>query len=704
MEHIRIELNEQNVATLILDRRGGSANLIDPAFTRELAQSVDKLEAMNGLKGLIIESAKSTFVAGGDLSLLAGVNDDNASDVEQLLASLKQSFRQMETSGIPIVACLTGSALGGGLELALACHHRIAVRSDHIRVGLPEVTLGLLPGAGGISRVTRMLGLEKAVPILTEGRTYRVTQAQQLGLIDTLVETPEQLRTQALTWIEQHPAPKAPWDQKGFRLPGGSPNSPRIAQMLSIAPAMILKKTQGCYPAANAILAAAVEGAELSIEAAGRIESRYFMPLVRGPVAKSLINTLFFGKNAIDSAARAELASSRTVTTVGIVGAGMMGAGIAWACASKGLNVVLLDADMDRAEKGKGYTEALVAKRFERGQLSSEDGTAIVEGIKPTASMADLAPCNLVIEAVFEDRALKADIYRQIEAVVGPETLIASNTSTLPISSLAKDISEPERFIGLHFFSPVDKMPLLEIIRGRQTAETTVKAALAFSCLIGKTPIVVNDGRGFFTSRVFKQFTYEGMAMLAEGIPPAAIENAAWLAGYPVGPLAVSDEVTLTLMDRIRTQTRQDMETEGQSYHPHSGDAVIDRMLELNRVGKASGAGFYDYPPHGRKVLWPELSEQFSVQTDMDIDVQALKDRFLFVQAIEAMKAMKDGIVTSANEANVGSILGIGYPAWTGGVLNLAHHLGRDRFIARAEALSERFGARFSVAGLDDCF
>lgn len=700
MKHIQLTTSDDGIATLRLDRQDGPANLMDIAFTEELNAAVDKLEGQENLRGVILESTKSTFFAGGDLSMLANVTETNAPQVEHLLTSLKSSLRRLETLGKPVVACLAGSALGGGLELALACHYRIAVNQPSVRIALPEVTLGLLPAAGGVSRIVRMLGLEKAIPFLTEGRQHKPKAGYDLGLIDELVTAPEQLRASALAWIEQNPSVQAPWDVKGFRLPGGTPNSPKIAQMLSIAPAMILKKTQGCYPAANAILATAVEGAELSIDAAQRIETRYFIPLAKGPVAKSLIKTLFFGKNAIENSAKKQLKDAQAFHCVGVVGAGMMGAGIAWACASKGLNVVLLDTDLKRAQKGKDYSEALVAKRQDRGQLSGEAGTALLQHIQPTDVMADLAPCDLVIEAVFEDRAVKADLYQQIQAVVAKNTIIASNTSTLPISSLAQSVDRADQFIGLHFFSPVDKMPLLEIIRGDKTSEDTANAALAFSHQIGKTPIVVNDGRGFFTSRVFKQFTYEGMAMLAEGVPAAAIENAAWLAGYPVGPLAVSDEVTLTLMDRIRTQTRKDCEAEGVTYVAHPGDAVIDRMLENNRVGKASGGGFYEYPKDGKKRLWTNLAELFGGHED--VDLQTLKDRFLFSQAIESLRARHEGIVTSENEANVGSILGIGFPAWTGGTLHFVEHVGVEAFRTRAAELAEQFGDRFSLDGLGD--
>ncbi len=687
---------DNGIVVLTLDRANSKTNLIDDAFTQEFDTVVAELKAQQDLRGVIVESAKSTFVAGGDLALLSTVTDDNANQVIALLDRFRHSLRELETLGKPVVACLNGSALGGGLELALACHHRIAVTNPKTKVGLPEVTLGLLPAAGGVSRITRMLGLEQAIPFLTEGRLHSLSSAQRLGIISQMVTSADEARAEAIAWIDTHPESVAPWDANGFRMPGGLPQSSKTAQLLSIAPAMILKKTQGCYPAANAILSCAVEGATLSMDAAGRLETRYFLPLAKGAVSKNLINTLFFAKNKLEATCRTD--NAQTVTTVGVVGAGMMGAGIAWACAVKGLTVVLVDTDLAKAEKGKAYSESLVHKRLERKQLTAEQGQALLNRIQPSDSFEALRPCELVIEAVFEDRALKADVFRQIQANTSDHALLASNTSTLPISSLAESVNQPETFIGLHFFSPVDKMPLLEIIKGEATNEATVQRALAFAGQIAKTPIVVNDGRGFFTSRVFKTFTYEGMAMLAEGIPAAAIENAAWLAGYPVGPLAVSDEVTLTLMERIRRQTQADMAAENQPFVCHPGDAVIDRMLELNRVGKSSGGGFYQYPSGAKKQLWSGLAEHFGGQASFDL--QTLKDRFLYIQSIEAFRALNDGIVTSKDEANVGSILGFGYPAWTGGAIQFAHQTGLANFVARAHELEQQCGERFNVSSM----
>lgn len=695
MSTVKASVIENQIAIVTFDRDDSKTNLIDAAFTRDLKAEVDSLVANESLKGIVLESAKSTFVAGGDLKMLGSITDENTDEAILLLEDLKASFRSLETMGIPVVACLNGSALGGGLEVALSAHHRIAVDSPSTRVGLPEVSLGLLPAAGGVSRVTRLLGLEKAIPFLTEGKQHRVAEAKTLGLIDEVVSTPEQLRDAALAWIQQNPEAHQPWDKKGYRLPGGLPNSPKIAQMLSIAPAMIKKKTQGCYPAANAILSAAVEGATLSIEAACRIETRYFMQLAKGPVAKNIISTLFFAKNGIESEARGLAKTVKPVSTVGIVGAGMMGAGIAWSCAISGLRVVLIDTDMSSAEKGKAYSQKLAEKRLSRGAWDEEKALHTLSMIDPSDDFAALSECDIVIEAVFEDRALKADVYKQILSAVREDTLLASNTSTLPITGLASSVEKPDQFIGVHFFSPVDKMPLVEIIKGEQTSTASVERALSFVAQIRKTPIVVNDGRGFFTSRVFKMFTYEGMAMLAEGVPAAVIENAAWLAGYPVGPLAVSDEVSITLMDRIRTQTQKDLASEGLEYQPHPGDSVIDRMLEWQRVGKASGAGFYEYPKNEKKRLWSGLESSFPVKEDYDLET--LKERFLFVQAIESLKALDENVLTSVEAGNVGSILGFGYPAWTGGVLQYIRQCGKETFVARANEFVEEFGERFSV-------
>lgn len=693
MTVIRLETDQDRIAHLILDKPGASSNVMDPAFGEDLARCLDELEAMPDLAGVMVRSEKSSFMAGGDLDLLRRVDDGNADTVLGLLNSLKLSFRRLELLHKPVVACLTGTALGGGFELALACSHRIVLDDSRIRLGLPEVTLGLLPAAGGTSRLVRLLGLEAAMPLLTEGRQLAPDAAEHYGLVHERAATPQALFEQAKAFIRTNPEVAAPWDQKGFKVPGGLPNQPRLAPMLSVAPAMIKQKTHGCYPAPVAVLAAAVEGASLDMDAAGRVENRYFMPLAKGTVAKNLITTLFFQKKAIDGGRNRPDAEAEPIGRVGILGAGMMGAGIAWACASKGIPVVLLDVDQSKAEQGKAYSEKLVARRVQSGRWTEPRGQAVLDAIQPTTDVADLAECDLVIEAVFEDRAVKAEITRAAEAVIGPNALLASNTSTLPISSLAEAVADPERFIGLHFFSPVDKMSLVEIIRGERSSDASLARAYDLTKQLGKTPIVVNDGRGFFTSRVFRTYTYEGLAMLAEGVPAAEIENAAWLAGFPVGPLAVMDEVSLGLLEHVRAQTRADLEAEGKTAPTQPGDAVLDRMLALERLGRSAGAGFYDYPSDGPKRLWPGLAEAFGGHAEVPLD--DLKDRLLAIQALESVRILDEGILNSVAEANIGSLFGLGYPAWTGGVLQYINQCGLDAFVGRVKDLAERYGERF---------
>lgn len=693
MTTVRLDTDQNRIAHLILDRPNASSNVMDPAFGEDLARCLDELEAMPDLAGVLVRSEKKSFMAGGDLDLLRRVDDDNADTVLALLNSLKRSFRRLERLHKPVVACLTGTALGGGFELALACTHRIVLDDPRIRVGLPEVTLGLLPGAGGVSRLVRLLGLEAAMPLLTEGTQLAPEAAERQGLVHERAATAEALFDRAEAFIRANPEVSAPWDRQGFKLPGGLPDQPRLAPMLSVAPAMIKQKTHGCYPAPIAVLAAAVEGAPLDIEAAGRIENRYFMPLAKGPVAKNLISTLFFQKNAIDRGWNRPQAEADPIQRVGVLGAGMMGAGIAWACASKGIPVVLLDVTREKAEQGKAHSEKLVARRVEQGRWSEAHGQDVLASIQPTADYADLKDCDLVIEAVFEDRALKAEVTRAVEAAIGARALIASNTSTLPITSLARAVNDPGRFVGLHFFSPVEKMPLVEIIRGEDSSEGSLVRAYDLVKRIGKTPIVVNDGRGFFTSRVFSTYTYEGLAMLAEGVPAADIENAAWLAGLPVGPLAVMDEVSLGLLDHVRAQTRKDLEAEGRPAPERPWDAVLDRMLALERLGRSKGAGFYDYPAEGAKRLWPGLADEFGASATVPLD--DLKDRLLAVQALETVRILDEGVLNSVAEANIGSIFGLGFPAWTGGALHYINQFGLGAFVERATELARRYGARF---------
>ena len=694
MELIRIELDEQRIAHLVLDHPQSPVNTIDLQFGEQFHQAVLKLTELD-CRGVILRSNKTTFMAGGDLALLSQVNDKNAIQVENLLNQLKTDFRTLETLGIPVVALLSGSALGGGFEVALASHHRIAVNHNSIKIGLPEVTLGLLPGAGGTCRLVRLLGLEIAVPLLTEGKLMGVAQGHKLGLLHQLVDTEAELIPAAVTFIQNHDNVKSPWDQKGYKIPGSPIHSSHTQQMLSIAPAMIKKKTQGCLPAPMAVLAAAVEGATMDIEAAGRIESRYFIQLAKGQVSKNLINTLFFQKNQIEHGRfRPTENAPEPISKVGILGAGMMGAGIAWSCAKVGIDVVLLDVDQEKAEQGKTYSEGLIAKRQKRGIPVA--GEEILGRIHPTTNYQELSKCDLVIEAVFENREVKKAVTQAAEAVLPEGTLIASNTSTLPITSLATTVKHPANFVGIHFFSPVDKMPLVEIISGEETRDDSLTRAFDFVRQIGKTPILVNDGRGFYTSRVFQRYVYEGLALLEEGVTAAEIENAAWAAGFPVGPLAVTDEVTLSLIEHIRQQTLADQQTDPSIATDQPGDAVLDKMISLGRIGKAKGEGFYDYPAPKSKKLWPDLATHFQSQPEA-LPLSTIQDRLLYSQALETVRILDEDVLQSTAEANLGSIMGIGFPVWTGGTLQFINQTGLSEFVSRAEELQSQFGERFAV-------
>ena len=699
---IRYEKGQDQIVVLTLDMPGQSANTMNAAYREAMAATLTRLEAeKDEIAGVVITSAKKTFFAGGDLNELIKVDKAQAKAFYDSVLVLKAQLRRLETLGKPVVAAINGAALGGGWEICLACHHRVALDDKSVQLGLPEVTLGLLPGGGGVVRMVRMLGLEKALPYLLEGKKVRPAQALQAGLIDELATDREALLAQSRAWVLANPEVRQPWDNKGYAIPGGTPSHPKVAQMLAIAPSILRSKTQGCFPAPEKILCAAVEGAQVDFDTAHLIETRYFTELVTGQVAKNMIGTFWFQLNQINAGSSRPQGFAPYVTRkVGVLGAGMMGAGIAYVSACAGIEVVLKDITLAAAEKGKAHSAALLDKKVSRGQLTAEQRETTLARIHPTQDDADLAGCDLIIEAVFEDRALKAKVSAAAQNVVGANAVIASNTSTLPISGLATAVPDQAKFIGLHFFSPVDKMPLVEIIKGARTSDETLARGFDFVLHIKKTPIVVNDSRGFFTSRVFGTFTNEGIAMLGEGVAAPMIETEARKAGMPVGPLAVSDEVSLSLMSHIRQQTAKDLQAEGKAMPNHPATAVIDLLVnEYKRTGKAAGAGFYDYPAGGQKHLWPELKTRFE-QPGKQISPQDVRDRLLFIQAIETVRCVEEGVLMSTADANVGSIFGIGFAAWSGGALQFINQYGLNDFIARARYLAEEYGERFSPPAL----
>ena len=706
MKTIRYELDGVGIATLTFDEPGSPVNTMTPQWRSDLAAAVEQLvRDKERIKGVLLASAKSTFFAGVDLKSVLKLKTDDARQGFADIESMKRNFRRIETMGRPVVTLLNGAALGGGWEVALIGHARFALDDPKVKFGTPEVTLGLIPGATGITKTVRLLGLLAANPYLIEGRLFGPREAQKLGLVDGLADSPEALRKMALEWIATNPNAVQPWDRKDYKMPGGTPNSPKIAMGLAVAPAMLNAKTRGLYPAPQAVLETMVEGALVDYDTATRIESRKLARIMVGQNAKNMITAFFFNLNAIRAGkSRPEGFPKWKPAKVGVLGAGMMGAGIAHANASRGIASVLKDVSLEKAEAGKAHSRKLTDKAIARGKSDPVKQSKLLSLITPTADVADLRGCDLIIEAVFEQRDLKAIVTHEAEPMLIAGGVFASNTSTLPISSLAKASSAPERFVGLHFFSPVDKMMLVEIIRGAKTSDETIARAYDYVLAIGKTPIVVNDSRGFFTSRVFGTFVMEGVAMLAEGLPAPLIEHAGLAAGMPVGPLAVLDETSLSLTVHVMMQTRKDLAAEGISHEPSAAERLVEQMVaEFNRPGRAGGGGFYDYPAGQPKHLWPGLRQHFE-QPGAQAELGDLVQRLLYRQAIETARCLAEGVLTSTHDANIGSIFGIGFPAWTGGAMQFIYSEGAERFIANAEALATRHGARFTVdAKVCDC-
>jgi 3-hydroxyacyl-CoA dehydrogenase/enoyl-CoA hydratase/3-hydroxybutyryl-CoA epimerase len=694
---VRYDKDDEGIVTLTLDDPGQSANTMNAAYRQAMGQAVARLkDDGKHVCGVIVTSAKRTFFAGGDLKEIVAVTRDTLPGFIAHVAAIKRQLRALETLGKPVVAVIAGAALGGGWEIALAAHRRIVVDDPRIVLGLPEVTLGLLPGGGGVVRSVCLLGLEAALPLLLEGRQLKPAEAHALGLVHELAPNPEAALEQARAWIRCNPQAVQPWDAKRRSIPVGASSLANLAQTLSIAPAAVRAKSHGNLPAPEAILSAAVEGSLLDFDAAQKVEERYFARLVVDPISRNLIKTLWFQLNAIRAGgSRPKGPAPLQVKKLGVIGAGMMGAGIAYVSASAGIEVVLKDVSKGTAEKGKSYSTGLLDRRLVRGQVTQHERDAILARIHATDRDADFAGCDLIIEAVFEDRALKHKATKAAQHHALPDAVIASNTSTLPITGLAEAIPQPHRFIGLHFFSPVDKMQLVEIVRGQRTDAATLARAFDYVRQIKKIPIVVNDARGFYTTRVFIAFVNEGIRMLTEGVSPALIENVAVHAGMPVGPLTVSDEVSLTLLQRVRRQTEADLATEGKQAEQCAAYTVVDRMVdELKRPGRAAGAGFYEYPAGGTKYLWPELGKRFATG-NADIAPADIRDRYLFVQALEAVRALDEGVLNSVADANVGGIFGIGYPPWTGGPLQFIDYCGATAFVDRARHLADRYGPRF---------
>ncbi|MCP5400307.1 MAG: enoyl-CoA hydratase/isomerase family protein [Sphingomonas sp.] len=689
MRHIKIERAADGIATLILDNADGRMNVVNDAFIADMEAATAEITADGSITGVIVTSAKSTFMTGADLKKLAG----GFTPHEALVFSQRASrmHRAMETSGKPWVAALNGLALGGGFELALACHYRVMVDDPKAVVGLPEVNVGLLPGSGGTVRLGIFTGMKTALDLLLSGRSVAPQEALALGIVDEVVPAAN-LIDRARAWLGTNPDPVRAWDKKGWVPPhkkGMTVPENSAAYMMAVAE--VARKGYNA-PAPLAILASVFEGLQLPFDKALSVESKYFAKLLSGPVAHNIIRTSFISKQAAEKGARrpANIPASQ-VRKVAVLGAGMMGAGIACVSATAGIEVVLLDRDVPTAEKGKAYTAKVQAKLVQGGKLDQAQADAILARITPTDDYALLEGCDLVVEAVFEDTAIKAETTRKAEAVLPETAVFGSNTSTLPIGQLAQASQRPAQFIGIHFFSPVDRMGLVEVILGKQTSPETLARALDFIGQLRKTPIVVNDSRGFYTSRVFQTLIHEGAAMLNDGVPPAVIENAAKAIGMPVGPLALLDELTVDLPLKI---VEQAIAEDGDKYIPPAGVAVLRKMRdEIGRPSRKAGGGFYEYPEGGKKRLWPGLAEHFPVGSGYD--VEELKQRFLYAQAMETARCIEEGVLETPEDADLGAVFGWGFPLWTGGTISYIDTVGIETFVAESDRLAQKHGPRF---------
>jgi 3-hydroxyacyl-CoA dehydrogenase / enoyl-CoA hydratase / 3-hydroxybutyryl-CoA epimerase len=706
------DTGSDGIALATWDMPGRSMNVITPEVMGELAAIVDAVASDPAIKGCVIASGKDAFSGGADLTMLEGLGRTYAamrrSEGEEKAMQtffdesrkLSQLYRRLETCGKPFAAAIHGVCLGGAFELALACHFRIAASDDaKTRLGLPEVKVGLFPGAGGTTRVSRLMQPGDALQMLAKGEQLKVAQAQKMGLIHASAPKAE-IVARAKDWIRDGGSPKAPWDVDGFRLPGGLVYSKAGMMVFPPANALYRRETYDNYPAARAILQTVYEGLQLPFDRALTVESRYFANVLRSPEAGNMIRTLFVSMQDLNKGARRPSSvPPSSIRRIGVVGAGFMGAGIAYVSALAGLEVVLIDRDQEAADKGKAYSDKLVTGQIMKGRATSADKEALLARITPTPDYAALKGVDLVVEAVFEDRAVKAEVVRRVEAVIGSETVFASNTSTLPITSLAENSGRPESFVGVHFFSPVEKMLLVEVIKGEKTGDGAIATALDYVRAIKKTPILVNDGRGFFANRCVLNYVREGHLMLAEGIPPAMIENVARMAGMPVGPLSLNDEVAIDLAWKILQATKADL---GAEAIDAGQETLLDAMVNRHgRLGRKNGKGFYDYPEKGQKRLWPGLAELQPMKLDPDnVDVQAMKDRFLAIQALEAARTVEDGIITDVREADVGSILGFGFAPFTGGALSYIDRMGTKAFVDVCDRLAAEHGPRFAPNAL----
>jgi 3-hydroxyacyl-CoA dehydrogenase/enoyl-CoA hydratase/3-hydroxybutyryl-CoA epimerase len=706
LTNFRFETDADGIALVTWDMPGRSMNVLNDEVAGELGQITDRIASDAAIKGAVFTSGKDGFAAGADLTMLetAGAEFARRAKAEGREAAMRAFvdgirrypliLRRLETCGKPVGAAINGVCLGGGFELALACHYRIVADKDSARVGLPEIKVGLFPGAGGTQRVPRLMPTPDALQILLKGDHIRPAQAKKMGLVHEVGPSGE-IVALAKAWVKANPSAKAPWDDPKFKLPSGRVYSPQGMMIWPPANAIYRRETYDNYPAARAILKCVFEGLQLPIDLGLAVEARHFASILLSKEAQAMIRSLFLSMGELNKGARRPASVSPTnLRKVGVLGAGFMGAGIAYVSALAGLDVVLVDRDQESADKGKAYSDKVISAQIAKGRAKAADKEALLARIAPTADYAMLKGCDLIIEAVFEDRAVKEEATKKAQGIVGPDVVFASNTSTLPIASLAETSLRPEHFIGVHFFSPVDKMMLTEIIMGQKTGPKALATAMDFVRAIRKTPIVVNDCRGFYVNRCVGAYMVEAHAMVMDGVPPAMIENAAKMAGMPVGPLALNDEVGVDLSLKIIEAAEKDLGAG--AVNPAQKTLIEAMVVGQGRFGRKNGKGFYDYPASGPKTLWPGLSGIVGKRLDPgSVSVKDLKDRFLFTVALEAARCMEEGIVTDPREADVGSILGFGYAPYSGGAISFIDGMGLKAFVARAKELKAKYGPLF---------
>jgi 3-hydroxyacyl-CoA dehydrogenase / enoyl-CoA hydratase / 3-hydroxybutyryl-CoA epimerase len=701
MEYIRLEKDRDGIVDFIFDQPGKTVNIMGTQYDEAMQQAIVDLQAMideGGVTGVYVTSAKpGQFFAGGDikemLEMDLNVGIEKKTEMYNGIMNTKAPLRKLETLGVPVAVGINGAALGGGYEIALSCHHRVAVKG--VQVGLPEGAIGLMPGAGGVVRLTRLLGMQEAITLISQGRRLKSERALEKGLVNEVVDSSEQLEETAKAWIKAHPDAKQPWDIEGYQIPGGSYDDPANQGLTYFGPVNVLAQTKGLMPAQQAIFACVIDSLRVDFDTAQKIEGRYFISLLLDQTSRNMMTAFFVQMEALNKgASRPKGIEKTTVKKLGILGAGQMGAGIAAIAAQKGIDVVLKDVSQENADAGKAYVGASYAKHK---RVSDEQAEQYLARINATSHYADMANCDLVIEAVFEDRDVKATVTKECEAVLKDSAVFASNTSALPISELAQASNRANNFIGMHFFSPAEKMPLVEIICGKQTSDEALAKAFDLTQQLGKTPIVVNDAPGFFTTRTIAATISEGAAMLVEGINPVVIESAARDNGSPIGPLAAIDEISQETAYKNGQQARADLEAGGGTFVDTPTSTLIERMVkEFGRKGKRYGGGYYEYPENGKKTIWPGLKEHYAPNGYTDVPYQDIKDRLVFSQCLEAVRAMQAGVIDSVGDGNIGSIMGIGFPPHTGGVFQCINAYGLKAFVERSKELESKYGEVFT--------